>query len=176
MTTQIAFLRAVNLGKRRVQMSRLVEIVDGLGYGDVWTHINSGNVVFTGSGSRDTMEKRLGTAFEKAFGFEVTTFVRTAAELRKALDVDPFTVSSSDTYYLTFLKSSLSPAKRRALENLSNDFDTLVVKGRDVHWRMHGPSTASKLKTKDWDVIVGRHCSTSRNVTMLRKLVEKIDR
>ena len=40
---------------------------------------------------------------------------------------------------------------------------------------MHGTSTASKLKTKDWDAIVGRHCSTSRNVTMLRKLSEKIE-
>ncbi len=61
------------------------------------------------------------------------------------------------------------------LEGLSNDFDTLVVVSRDVHWLMHGRSIASTLKTKDWDRIVGRHRSTSRNVRMLRKLVEKLD-
>jgi hypothetical protein len=52
----------------------------------------------------------------------------------------------------------------------------LVVDGRDVHWRMHGKSTDTRLKTKDWEEIVGRHHSTSRNLTMLRNLVGKLDR
>jgi len=166
-TTQIAFLRAVNLGKRTVKMARLVEIVDGLGYDNAWTHINSGNVVFDATGPRDKLERRLETALESEFGFEVTTFVRTAAELRHVIAIEPFKVAASDTYFMTFLKSGLPPAKRQALAALTNDFDTLVVKGRDVHWR--------KLKTKDWEAIVGRNRSTSRNLTMLRKLVEKID-
>jgi uncharacterized protein (DUF1697 family) len=176
MTTQIAFLRAVNLGKRTVKMARVVEIVNGLGYGDAWTHINSGNVVFSATGSRDKLERRLESAFESEFGFEVTTFVRTAAELRRGIALEPFKVAAGDTYFITFLKSDPSPANRRALVELTNDFDALVVKGRDVHWRMRGKSTDTKLKTKDWEDIVGRHRSTSRNVNMLRKLVEKIDR
>jgi len=175
MTTQIAFLRAVNLGKRRVQMTRLKEIVEGLGYDDVWTHINSGNVIFSATGARGAVERRLEAAFESEFGFEVTTFVRTAAELRRAISFEPFKVTSGDTHFVTFLKGSLPPAERTALEALSNDFDTLVVKGRDVHWRMHGKSTDSKLKTKDWDAIVGQHQSTSRNMNMLVKLVDKLD-
>ncbi len=48
--THIAFLRAVNLGKRTVQMPRVVKLVSGLGYEGAWTHINSGNVVFEASG------------------------------------------------------------------------------------------------------------------------------
>ena len=44
-----------------------------------------------------------------------------------------------------------------------------------MHWLMHGKSTDSKLKTKDWEGIIGRHQSTSRNMTMLRKLVAKVD-
>ena len=175
MTTRIAFLRAVNVGKRTVKMARLVDVVTELGYDDAWTHINSGNVVFDATGSRDELERRLETAFESEFGFEVTTFVRTPAELRRSLALEPFKVAANDTYFVTFLKSAPSPAGRRALESLTNDFDTLVVDGRDVHWRMHGKSTDTKLKTKDWDGIVGRHRSTSRNTTMLRKLVEKID-
>ena len=51
---RVAFLRAVNLGRRRVAMARLAEVVRELGYDDVWTHINSGNVVFEGTGSRRT--------------------------------------------------------------------------------------------------------------------------
>ena len=52
--------------------------------------------------------------------------------------------------------------------------DVLVVQGRDVHWLMHGKSTDSSLKSKDW-AIVGKHNSTSRNVTMLRKLHSKLE-
>jgi uncharacterized protein (DUF1697 family) len=175
MTTRVAFLRAVNLGKRTVKMTSLVEIVEGLGYEGVWTHINSGNVVFDATGSRGELERAFEKALEAALGFEVTTFVRTAAELQRAIALEPFAVARGDTYFLTLLKISPTPAKRRALEALTNSFDTLVVEGRDVHWRMHGKSTGTKLRTQDWEGVVGRHRSTSRNMNMLRKLVAKLD-
>jgi uncharacterized protein (DUF1697 family) len=174
-TTQVAFLRAVNLGKRTAKSAQLVDAVEGLGYAGAWTFINSGNVVFEATGSREALERKLGTAFEKALGFEATTFVRTAAELRRIVKTKPFEVAGNDTHFVTFLKGSPTGAKKKALEALSNDFDTLVVEGRDVHWLMHGRSSDSSLKAKQWDDIVGHHCSTSRNMTGLTKLVAKID-
>jgi uncharacterized protein (DUF1697 family) len=172
-TTRIAFLRAVNLGKRTVGMARLVEIFGPLGFEDVWTHINSGNVVFDGSGPRADIERMIEEALEAEFGFEVTTFVRTATELEHILAAQPFEVAEGDTYFITFLKTTPSATTARALEAASNDFDTLVVRGRDVHWRMHGKSTDTTVKQKDWK-IVGQHGSTSRNITMLRKLGAKL--
>jgi uncharacterized protein (DUF1697 family) len=174
-TTRVAFLRAVNLGKRTVKMSELVELVEGLGHTHVWTHINSGNVVFDASGKREALERDIERALEQSLGFEVETFVRTAAEVRRAVAAKPFAVSDGDTHFLTMLKTTPTAAQRRALEALSNDFDTLVVAGRDVHWRMHGKSTDTTLKTKDWEAIIGRHTSTSRNVNALHKLVAKLD-
>jgi uncharacterized protein (DUF1697 family) len=173
MTTRIAFLRAVNLGKRTVKMARLAEVLEGLGYDGVWTFINSGNAVFDASGSRADLEQSIGAALEAELGFEVTTFVRTAGELERILAEAPFEVADTDTYFVTFLKATPTAATAKALESLSNDFDTLVVRGRDVHWRMHGKSTDSKLTKRDWK-IVGELSSTSRNVTMLRKLAAKI--
>jgi len=174
-TVQIGFLRAVNVGKRRVAMARLVEVVEGLGYSAVWTYINSGNVVFEASGSRAGLEQAMGEAFESAFGFEVTTFVRTQAELRHAIAAEPFQVGPGDTHFVTLLKSRVLPAQRKSLEALTNHFDTIVVDGRDVHWRMHGKSSDTTLPTKAWEAIVGPKQSTSRNITMLRGLVAKID-
>ncbi len=172
----VAFLRAVNLGKRTVKMARLVELFEALGYEDVWTYINSGNVVFDAAGSRAELEKTIGAALEKEFGFEVTTFVRSAVELQRALTATPFELVEGDTYFVTFLKSPPNAAVARELESLSNEMDTLVVRGRDVHWRMHGKSTDSSLKSKDWATLVGEHRSTSRNIAMLRKLVAKLER
>jgi uncharacterized protein (DUF1697 family) len=174
-TTRVAFLRALNLGSRTVKMAQLVEIFEAQGYANVWTHINSGNVVFDATGSRSDLEKKLEAALQRAVGFEVTTFVRTAAEVRRAVDAKPFRVGGNDTYFVTFLKTTPNAARKRALEALTNDFDTLRVRGRDVHWLMHGRSTDSKLKTRDWEAVVGRHQSTSRNMTMLRKLAAKLD-
>lgn len=108
-------------------------------------------------------------------GFEVTTFVRTSAELRSTVGLEPFSVGTGDTYFVTFLKDRPSKAKTRALEALSNDFDTLVVQGCDVHWLMRGKSTETTLATSRWAEIVGHNRSTSRNMNMLRRLMAKID-
>ena len=71
--------------------------------------------------------------------------MRTAAELATALRQEPFEVSDGDTYFITFLGTVPTAAQATALEALSNDFDTLVVRGRDVHWHMSGRSTDSRL-------------------------------
>ena len=85
MTTRIAFLRAVNVGARKVKMARLLDLFGQLGYDDVWTHINSGNVVFDTAGSRAQLERVIESTLERDFGFECTTMVRTANEVRKGL-------------------------------------------------------------------------------------------
>jgi uncharacterized protein (DUF1697 family) len=174
-TTRIAFLRAVNVGRRRVPMARLVAVCEELGYDDVRTYANSGNAVFEATGSRGAIERAMATALEAATGFEVTTFVRSAKELRDALALEPFEVASGDTYFVTFLAKAPSATTTRALEGASNDFDTIVVHGRDVHWRMHGKSTDTTITRATWD-LVGEHGSTSRNTTLLRRLVATLDR
>ena len=175
MVTRVAFLRAVNLGRRMVPNTRLVEIAADLGHDDPWTYINSGNLVFTGAGRREALERSFASALEEAFGFEVTTFVRTVTELRKALALEPFERTAGDTYFVTFLKTAPTKRERSELEGLSGKFDTLVVAGRDVHWHMRGKSTDTKVPSKAWERAIGHHTSTSRNTTMLRKLVAKID-
>jgi uncharacterized protein (DUF1697 family) len=175
MSTQIAFLRAVNLGKRRVQNARLVEVFDQLGHRDAWTYINSGNVVFSATGSRATLEEAIGAAIERDVGFEVTTFVRSARELRAVVDRQPFQPGSGDTYFVTFLADRPTSSQQNDLEALSNDFDTLLVDGREVHWLMHGKSTDSQLVKRQWEQILGKNSSTSRNMTMLAKLIDKVE-
>ncbi len=156
-------------------MSRLVTVCEELGHKHVWTYANSGNVVFDATGARASVESALERALEMEFGFECTTFVRTVAQIRAVLDVEPFTVSSADTYFVTFLKKAPSASSAAALEGLSNDFDTLVVEGAEVHWRMRGKSTDSTLATRDWANVLGDLTTTSRNVTMLAKLLAKVD-
>jgi uncharacterized protein (DUF1697 family) len=176
MSVRVGFLRAVNLGDRRqVPMTRLVAVCERLKYADVWTYANSGNVVFDTTGGRASTEAAMEKALEAEFGFECTTFVRTAKQLRSHLEARPFTLAAGDTHFVTFLKKAPSKDAVERLEGLSNDFDTLVVHGCEVHWRMRGRSTDSHLSTRDWEKALGTVSSTSRNVTMLTKLVAKLD-
>ena len=70
MTIRVGFLRAVNVGKRTVAMARLRRSARGSGYGDVWTYINSGNVVFSATGAARRPGAKLERALEAEFGFE----------------------------------------------------------------------------------------------------------
>ena len=156
-------------------MGRLVAVCQSLGYADVWSYINSGNVVFDTTGARASVEATMQKALEDEFGFECTTFVRTATQLRKVVDARPFTLAAGDTHFVTFLKKAPSTVDGKRLEGLSNDFDTLVAHGAEVHWRMRGRSTDSRLSKRDWEKVLGPLSSTSRNITMLTKLAGKID-
>jgi uncharacterized protein (DUF1697 family) len=175
MSVRVGFLRAVNVGGRRVPMNRLVAVCTSLGYADVWSYINSGNVVFDTTGGRASIESAMQQALAHEFGFECTTFVRTATEVRNVVDARPFTLAAGDTHFVTFLKKAPSTGDASGLEALSNDFDTLVVQGAEVHWRMRGRSTDSHLSRRDWEKVLGPLSSTSRNMTMLTKLAAKLD-
>lgn len=173
MGQHIAFLRAVNVGKRTAPMASLKAAVEDLGYEDVWTYINSGNVVFSATGPRADLEAELEARFEAELGFVVETFVRTAAELRAVGAATPFQVTDGHTHMVTFFRDRATSAQQAAMEGLSNDVDTLVVDGREVHWRIVGTVMTSELKPKDWAGL-GIGPSTSRNMNGLRKLIAKL--
>ena len=116
----------------------------------MWTHANSGNAVFEATGSRAAIERAMERALEAAIGLrgDDVRAHRGRAPPRRRLE--PFPVAGGDTYFITFLKQAPPAAVKRALEAASNDFDTLDVHGRDVHWRMRGKSTDTKIKAATW--------------------------
>ena len=46
----VAFLRAVNVGKRTVSMARAISALEELGFDDVSTFVNSGDLLFSATG------------------------------------------------------------------------------------------------------------------------------
>lgn len=168
----VAFLRAVNVGKRQVKMERLRQVVEELGYGAARTHIASGNVSFDAAGGGAAIERKLEPALEAAFGFEIPTFVRTLAEVEQATDASPFDVPAGHTYLVAFLREKPTAAQAKAVAALASDADELVVRGREVHWHIAGKSMDTAIKPSQWDK-TGIGPLTTRNITMLRKLVAK---
>ena len=84
MPTYIAFLRAINIGKRKFAKDAIVAACEAAGCTDVETYINTGNVrVTTPLRSRAKVESALEKAFEDAAGFDIPTVVLTPKELRE---------------------------------------------------------------------------------------------
>jgi uncharacterized protein (DUF1697 family) len=93
MTAVASLLRGINVGgKTNLGMPALAEVYEELGLSEVKTLLRSGNVIFTGKSTA----KQIEDAIEKRFAFRPKVFLRSAAELRKALAANPFPDAARD--------------------------------------------------------------------------------
>ncbi len=87
----IALLRGINVGgKHTVPMAELRACFESLGFTDVSTYINSGNVFFTTTQMNDeTLIATISQKLHSTFGFPITTMVISAEDIRAALEAAP---------------------------------------------------------------------------------------
>lgn len=91
----IALLRGVNVGGHIVKMDHLRRLFAELGFANVRTYIQSGNVFFdTEDVTDETARAVLTTAIERhlraAFGYDMPVMLRTVPELERIVAADPF--------------------------------------------------------------------------------------
>src|SRR5215831_5208996 len=135
MPRYFAFLRAINLGGyHKVKMAHLKELFESLGFANVETFIAGGNVIFsTPSKNARALEKKIESRLFEELGYEVTTFVRTEAELREIANYQPFTKSdleSAVALNIAFFGDPVDEDSARKALALSTDCDELRVQGR----------------------------------------------
>ena len=88
-------------------MPELRELIEGLGYTDVQTLVQSGNVVFTARAKPATLEKKLEQEIEKQLGVDPKVVVRTRDELAAAIEANPFKVPKNPKdLHVTFLSGT----------------------------------------------------------------------
>lgn len=129
--TYIAFLRAVNVGKRQVKMARLRELFAELGYTNVRTYIQTGNVFFEADETdRAALEGAIERHLQRALRFEVTTFVRAVAEVEAALAREPFkgiAVTPDTRLCCLFTSAPLPPDLALPLTTAQKDCTLTIV-------------------------------------------------
>lgn len=106
MSHAIALLRAVNVsGTGALKMAALRALGEELGFTNVRTLLQSGNVVFEGAeGGGDALESRWEKAVEERFGVKTTFMIRTPAEWRTMIAANPFeTEAGMDPAHLVVL-------------------------------------------------------------------------
>lgn len=122
MQTYIALLRGINVsGQKKIQMADLIKMFEDLGFTEVETYIQSGNVVFRSDHTdRTGLISLIKEKIIKIFRFEVEVIIVTKEELINIRDNNPFLKDSSkdiDKFYITFI--SAKPTDER-IENLKS--------------------------------------------------------
>ncbi len=165
MTTCIALLRAANVGGTgKLAMAELRSMCSKLGFTNVATYIQSGNVVFSTSLSPPKAKSMLEAVLTKHFGKPAAVIIRTQGELIVAERANPFPSAEPSQLLVLFLdevppKSSLAGVKIPGREQLR-------LVGREVF--IHYPDGMGRSKLKLPLMNIG----TGRNLNTLRKLIE----
>ena len=112
MTRRVALVRGINVGGRALPMAELRAIGERLGWNEISTYIQSGNLLFQAPGAASRLEATLEKAIVDRLAMKVSVMIRTAAELKAYLDGNPFAQAAQEApRALLLLVSKKPPAK-----------------------------------------------------------------
>jgi uncharacterized protein (DUF1697 family) len=177
MARQIVLLRGINVGRnKRVQMGALRKLLTDLGYEDVRTHLQSGNVVLTSRASAKRLESELEKQLADKLGLNIKVLVRTRAQLADVIKRNPLGKIASDPsrYMVSFLSAKPAAMVVRELTKADVAPEQFVVSGREIYaWYPNGFQRAKLgkvLTEKELGVT-----ATARNWNTVMRLRELAD-
>ncbi|WP_096272042.1 DUF1697 domain-containing protein [Paucisalibacillus globulus] len=125
----VALLRGINLGKRnKVDMKSLKALFEEMGFQNVRTYIQTGNVLFD---EPICDEQQMETQLKNTFGFDIPVTIRAKEDLEKIHQHPLFT---KDNVYLLFLKTPISNEQLELLKEIVDDeFDVIDHQNIIIH-------------------------------------------
>jgi len=173
--THVALLRGINVGgKNKMPMKDLVGMFVDVGCSDVQSYIQSGNVVFK---AEPALARRIPTliaqAISRALGLSVPVVTRTAAELRRVAQDNPFLRAGVDAavLHVAFLAERPAPAAVASLDPDRSPPDQFQFLGQEIYLRLPNGVARTKLTNAYFDSKLAT-TSTLRNWNTVTKLVE----
>ena len=177
MTRMVGLLRAVNVGGRKLPMAAFRAQVAALGWENVATYIQSGNIVFDAACSPAEAEAALEALIAKEYGYEAPAIVRTRDQWAHYPGGNPFPKAARDTPGYLLMLVARQPINADAAEVIQARA-TAGEQARKVGetlW-IHFPqgSGTSKLTPVLLDKAIGS-TATSRNYRTICTLLDMLD-
>jgi uncharacterized protein (DUF1697 family) len=171
MTTCVAFLRGINLGStNKISMAELRSMAEELGYTDVATYINSGNLILHTAKKATAVERELTKAISDKFGHKIDVAVRTLAELEKILAENPFPDGNPSQVTVAFLTKAAPAEAKDKLAAIAADYEPFQFAGKNVYVHYAQGLGRSKLAEKFSSII--KVSSTVRNIRTVEKVID----
>jgi uncharacterized protein (DUF1697 family) len=170
-----ALLRGINVGgNKKIPMAALRELMQGLGYPDVVTHLQSGNAVFSSPEQPAPMLARvIAERITSEFAMDVKVVIRTGGELADVIKRSPLPdgPENRSRFFVAFLATAPSPKAIVALESLSFDPDRIWVSGAEAFLWCPAGAAETKLSNNFLEKRLGV-TATMRNWNTVTKLAE----
>jgi len=177
MSRKIAILRGINVGgHRKILMADLKSLIEKLGFTEILTYIQSGNVVFNCDVEISNIElsEKIENAILEEYDFDVPVIIRTAGDLKKAISLNPFLHENEDNIdrlFLTFLKTTPHEECRQNTEMFDFKPDRFKIAGQYVFIYCAGKFHKSKLTNNFFESKL-KTKATTRNWKTVLKLLE----
>jgi len=170
----ISILRGINVsGQKSIKMADLKVLYENLGFTDVQTYIQSGNVIF---GATETDCRKLISAIENAiqkkYDFDVPVQIRTKEEFKKVIDNLPFKGERElNRLLVTFLSETPTNIPIEEIEKLKAKDDEIVFKDQAIYLYVPEGYGKSKLDNNTLERKL-KVKATTRNWKTINKLYE----
>lgn len=172
----ICLIRGINVGGHKVvKMDALRKSFEKMGFEDLRTYVQSGNVVFKApKQSSVTMETGIRKRILKDFGYEVGVIVRSAEQIAEVIRANPFSKDSNNDiskFYVTFLSQVPQPTGIDILKKIPGENDRYHCCGQEVY--LYCPGGYGETKFSNNALEKALSCSaTTRNWNTVNKLLE----
>ncbi len=138
MITYIAILRGINVGGNRIiKMDALTKLFSNLGFSNIKTYIQSGNVVFKYTKKNNQLtEKLIANAIKNTFNFDVPVIVFSLDELNTIIKNNPFVLDKTkDVAYLhlTFLAQQPNETNFIKIKDLNFNEDEFTLIDKTIY-------------------------------------------
>ena len=167
MNRYVAFLRGMNLGRRRIKNPELCAAFEQIGFTNVSAFLASGNIVFDAEDSDPiAVSRSIEYGLRASLGYEVPTFLRTADEVSAIASYKPFadvTNERTGKLQVAIINSELDQSARDSVLRMSNEADMLEMTGKELYWLPQGNLLDSQLDLKAIEEIVGPFTVRTKN-------------
>jgi uncharacterized protein (DUF1697 family) len=168
-----ALLRGINVGgNHKVPMAELSREMTRLGFENVITLLNSGNVMFDAAlEPEEELEERLAHHLAKAFGFPIPVLIRKAEAIQDLIQNDPFKefeVTNDIRLYISFLKAKPSIALALPWTSSDGSYRILEIRDRTICSVLDLAITSSPKGMDALEQLFGKNITTRNWNTIIR--------
>ena len=173
MATYISMLRGINVnGQNRLKMESLKRLYEIMGFTDVRTYVQSGNVIFNVSKKPNILRlsKSIEENIRRNFGLTVSVFIRTPNDFKEMIENNPFLTKSGwdlSKLHVTFLSDT--PKHPVNVGEIGSDL--FHISGKDIYLYCPNGYGRTKLSNSYFEKILSV-TATTRSWNSVNKLYE----
>ena len=151
-------------------MADLKALYEELGFTNVKTYIQSGNVVFEFKETKaEKLQQIIFDKIQSHYGFDVPNLILLAEEVKTALNNNPY--QDIEKMYFVFLADSPKQENIDILNTFNFDNEFYQLKGKVVYFHCPNGAGRAKMSTNFFEKKL-KVSATARNLRTTKKLLE----